>query len=334
MSILVRPARAGDAVGIAKVHVETWRTAYRSLVDADHLAQLSVERSAGRWAPRIGVLGEFLFVAEESGTIIGFCHGGPNRGSEPPYRGELYSLYVLEEQQRRGVGRRLILALAEALQAASLGSMIVWVLTDNPSRRFYEKLGGRLVGSKPVTIGAKTLEETGYGWTGLEALLDLRVRIVVYDPRWPAMYEEERARLTGALGGAVAEIQHVGSTAVPGLGAKPVIDILLGVRRYPLDASQVEALLSLGYEDLGESGIAGRRFFRKGVPRTHHVHATVLGGSFWTSHLRFRDHLRSDPGALRDYDRLKRRLAQECGDDRAAYTDAKAGFIQAILGSA
>ena len=273
-------------------------------------------------------------MAEENGTIIGFCHGGPNRGSEPLYRGELYSLYLLEERQRRGVGRRLVLALAEALQAASLRSMIVWILTDNPSRRFYEGLGGRAVGTKPATIGRQTLEEVGYGWAGLEALLDLKVRIVDYDPGWPLMYEEERARLSGALGDAIEEIQHIGSTAVPGLGAKPVIDILLGMRRYPLDASQVEALLSLGYEDLGESGIAGRRFFRKGVPRTHHVHATVFGGSFWTSHLRFRDHLLSHPEALRDYDRLKRRLVRECGDDRAAYTDAKAGFIQAILGSA
>jgi GrpB-like predicted nucleotidyltransferase (UPF0157 family)/GNAT superfamily N-acetyltransferase len=333
MRILVRTARAGDAAGIAKVHVETWRTAYRSLVDADHLAQLSIERSESRWAPRIGLPGQVLLVAEENGRIVGFCHGGPNRGGEQPFRGELYALYVLEDRQRRGLGRRLVLALAEALRAESLGSMIVWVLKDNPACRFYEGLGGRPVGSKPVTIGLRTLEEVGYGWTGLESLLDLRVRIVDYDPEWPARYEEERVRLSGALGDAVAEIQHVGSTAVPGLAAKPVIDILLGVRRYPLEASRIAALLSLGYEDQGESGIAGRQFFRKGAPRTHHLHATSWGGPFWESHLRFRDHLRGHPEALRDYDRLKRRLAHDCGDDRAAYTDAKAGFIRGILGS-
>src|SRR5205085_8952249 len=116
----------------------------------------------------------FLLVAEENGTLVGFCHGGPNRGPEAEYRGELYALYVLENRQRQGLGRRLTLALAEHLEAAELRSMIVWVLKDNPSRGFYESLGGRPAGAKPVVIGRQTLEEVAYGWTTLAPLLDLR----------------------------------------------------------------------------------------------------------------------------------------------------------------
>jgi GrpB-like predicted nucleotidyltransferase (UPF0157 family) len=275
--------------------------------------------------------GQTLLVAEENGTLVGFCHGGPNRGTESPYRGELYAIYILEHRQRRGLGRRLILALAERLDAASLRSMIVWVLKENPACRFYESLGGRPAGSKSVVIGRETLQEAAYGWTTLDPLLDLRVRIVDYDPRWPRVYEEEKHRLAAALGDAVVDIQHVGSTSVPGLASKPVVDILLGLRRYPLEPGQVAAVSSLGYGAMGESGIAGRQFFRKGAPRTHHLHATEWGGPFWTSHLRFRDHLLRNPESRLEYDRLKRRLAAEVGDDREAYSAAKAPFIQAIL---
>ena len=331
--ILVRPASSGDASGIARISVETWRSTYRNIIAADHLAQLSVEESTGRWSQHLDQPGQTLLVAEENGTLVGFCHGGSNRGPESPHRGELYAIYVLENRQRRGLGRRLTLALAERLDAASLRSMIAWVLKENPSCRFYESLGGRPVGSKPVVIGRQTLEEVAYGWTNLDSLLDLRVRIVDYDPRWPSIYEEEQHRLAAALGDVVVDIQHVGSTSVPGLASKPVVDILLGLRRYPMEPEQVAAVSSLGYEALGESGIAGRQFFRKGAPRTHHVHATEWGSPFWSSHVRFRDHLRGNPGSMRDYDRLKRRLAAECGDDRAAYSAAKTPFIEAILGS-
>jgi len=329
--ILVRPARSDDASGIARVRVDTWRSTYRHIVAADHLAQLSVEESTKRWTRHLDDPDKTLLVAEENGTVVGFCHGGANRGPESEYRGELYAIYVLENQQRRGLGRRLTLALAERLEAASLRSLIVWVLKENPSCRFYESLGGRPVASKAVVIGRQTLEEVAYGWTTLDPLLDLRVRIVDYDSRWPERYEAEHQRLAAALGDAAVDIQHVGSTSVPGLASKPVVDILLGLRRYPMQPAQVAAVSSLGYEALGEVGIPGRQFFRKGSPRTHHVHATEWGSPFWTSHVRFRDHLRRNPDSMREYDGLKRRLAAECGDDRAAYSAAKAPFIRGIL---
>lgn len=160
------------------------------------------------------------------------------------------------------------------------------------------------------------------------------ILIMDYDPEWLRLYEKERALICSALGDTVADIQHVGSTAVPGLVAKPVIDILIGVRDLSLDEKNIEALSEIGYEYRGEAGIPGRLFFRKGMPRTHHVHVAVLGGEFWTEHLLFRDYLRAHPEEALRYADLKRDLAARLRTDRASYTESKAPFISSILAKA
>lgn len=159
------------------------------------------------------------------------------------------------------------------------------------------------------------------------------VRIVPYDPRWPRLFEEERARIESAIGEWMVEVEHIGSTAVPGLAAKPVIDIMVGVRGFEEDAPAcVEALEGIGYECRREAGVPGRIFFRKFAEdvRTYHLHLVPAGGSFWREHLLFRDYLRSHPGAAREYERLKRDLAARFGHDRDAYTEAKTEFIRRI----
>lgn len=327
----IRPAGASDIPGIARVHVDTWRSTYRGIVAASHLANLSYEKSEDLWKGHVGRAAQLVTVAEEEGRIVGFVHGGPNRGPEPEYRGELNAIYVLERHQRRGLGRRLTLALAELLEAASLRSMIVWVLRDNPARDFYKSLEGKPAGAKPITLGSQTLEEAGYGWTNLARLLELRVRLAGYDPRWAGLFEEERARLADALGDSVVDIQHIGSTAVPGLASKPVVDILVGLRQYPPNPLRIAVLSGLGYEPRGEAGVAGRLFFRKGAPRTHHVHATLFESGFWASHLRFRDLLRARPQLALAYEQLKRMLESTVGDDRVLYTEAKSAFILKAL---
>ena len=156
------------------------------------------------------------------------------------------------------------------------------------------------------------------------------VEIAAYDPAWPDAYERERAAIAGALGDLVSAIEHVGSTAVPGLGAKPIIDIMVGLRVLSDHARCVDPLASVGYEHKGEYGIPGRHYFRKPVagPRTHQVHMVHHGSGFWVRHLLFRDYLRENPDEAAAYDRLKRELAARFGTDVEGYAEAKTEFIR------
>ncbi len=156
--------------------------------------------------------------------------------------------------------------------------------------------------------------------------------IADYDPRWPQKYEEERARIAEAMGEWLLDIQHVGSTSVPGLAAKPVIDIMPGVRSLDDDGHFIAPLEALGYEHVPafQDEIADRRYFRRGVPRQFHVHVVVPGGDFWVRHIAFRDYLRAHPETAVEYEALKRKLAAQFGEDRLAYVHAKTDFITGI----
>lgn len=178
--------------------------------------------------------------------------------------------------------------------------------------------------------------------------------IADYDAAWPRRFEEERAMILRACGaGAFTRIEHVGSTAVPGLGAKPVIDIMPGVRSLAAFAPCIERLATLGYEYVPENeqfiagvgeGIADRRYFRKDVDgaRAFHLHVVEYGGDFWVRHLRFRNELRMRPASRRAYDDLKRRLAAEFNatmlargvDSNVGYTDYKTALIEDVLARA
>jgi GrpB-like predicted nucleotidyltransferase (UPF0157 family) len=118
---------------------------------------------------------------------------------------------------------------------------------------------------------------------------------------------------------------------VPGLAAKPVIDVLLGLGAWPMRPEAVAAVTALGYEHRGDGNVPGREYFRRGVPRAYQVHACELGGSFWTRHLAFRDLLRGDARLARDYEELKRDLAVRFTTDRLAYCEAKGPFIERAL---
>jgi GrpB-like predicted nucleotidyltransferase (UPF0157 family) len=163
------------------------------------------------------------------------------------------------------------------------------------------------------------------------------VEVVDYDPRWPALFDEEAGRLRATLDPSlIVGLEHFGSTAVPGLPAKPVIDILIAVRSLTdAKASFVEALRKLDYVWWAENPKQDRMFFVKGMPpfgsrRTHHVHVTETTGEMW-QRLKFRDYLRAHPDEARSYAQLKRRLAAEHPTDREAYTDAKAVYIESVM---
>ena len=163
------------------------------------------------------------------------------------------------------------------------------------------------------------------------------VEIVDYDPRWPLLFDEEAKRLRAVLDPSlIVGLEHFGSTAIPGLSAKPIINILIAVRSLvAAQATFVEALRKLDYVYWADNPKKDRMFFVKGMPpfgarRSHHVHVTEPHAEMW-QRLAFRDYLRAHPEEVRTYEQLKRRLAAEHPTDREAYTDAKSAYIESVM---
>ena len=170
----IRLARPADAAGLAKVHVDTWRTTYAGLVPADHLANLRYEHSAARWTQILTASPQtsYTYLAErEDGQIIGFAAGGPERENDALYDGELYGIYILKDWQGQGLGRQLTQTIAQCLLDEGFKGMKVWVLSGNNSRRFYETLGGQELYEKEIIIGGTSLPEVAYGWPDIRTLL-------------------------------------------------------------------------------------------------------------------------------------------------------------------
>jgi GrpB-like predicted nucleotidyltransferase (UPF0157 family) len=162
------------------------------------------------------------------------------------------------------------------------------------------------------------------------------VEVVDYDHDWPRRYAEERDRIATAIGEAALAIEHVGGTAVPGLPAKPVIDLIVGVDDIERAGPAVAGLINLGYEYIPEleSQLPDRRYFRRGSPETHHVHMVPLSSDYFAEHLLFRDYLRSHPQAAEEYGKLKRGLAVRFPFDRDAYRAGKLPFIDMVVAAA
>jgi GrpB-like predicted nucleotidyltransferase (UPF0157 family) len=161
------------------------------------------------------------------------------------------------------------------------------------------------------------------------------VRLAPYEDEWTCLYEEEKARLQAAVGDQVLDIQHVGSTAIPGIVAKPILDVAVAVRSFEAAFVCIEPIVALGYEYHGENGIPRRHYFVLRDPDTGHtlihLHMNELDGPDWENQILFRDYLLAHPEAAAEYATLKRDLATQYPQDRDAYTDAKAPFIQQVL---
>ena len=161
--------------------------------------------------------------------------------------------------------------------------------------------------------------------------------VVDYRHEWPAMFSEERAKIADALGPLAIAIEHIGGTSVPGLGAKPIIDLLVGVHSVAEARSCcIESIEALGYAHLPEyrAWLPEQIFFRKGIPWTHHIHVMEPSHPRWDYYLLFRDYLRAHPEAVEAYATLKRNLAEAHQDDIAAYRTAKNAFVAATLAKA
>jgi GNAT superfamily N-acetyltransferase len=163
-----------DAAGIAQVHVAAWRSAYRGIVAQSYLDALDVaarEQNWTEWLSRTGPDVVGIYVAEISGSVVGFISGGALREAVGDCDCEIYAIYVLEQAQQRGIGRALMSRMATELAAQGFARPAVWVLAQNPACRFYARLGARPMAEKQIEIGGAQLTELAYGWNQRNALL-------------------------------------------------------------------------------------------------------------------------------------------------------------------
>ena len=175
MELRIRQATPNDAAGIARVHVDSWRSSYIDVVPQEILSGLSYGERQELWD---GILSPSradarCFVAEtQEPRIVGFACGGLESEGSQSYRGEIYSIYLLQDYQRMGLGRRLLLSVARQLLKDGLGSVLLWVFEDNQgARQFYESLGGEVVRRKEINIGGADLVEVAYGWKDIASLI-------------------------------------------------------------------------------------------------------------------------------------------------------------------
>jgi GNAT superfamily N-acetyltransferase len=180
--ISLRKARVADAIAIGAVHVAAWRSAYPGILPDAYLAKMSVSRQAAHYDAAIRG-GTGVTVATASGAdvptgsgprIIGFTTAGRARAEIAGKRlaeGEVETLYVLDDWRERGVGRRLMRAAGAHLVDIGCKSAFLWVLRDNPSRWFYQRLGGRPVAEQTIQIAGQTVAQTAFMWDPIELLL-------------------------------------------------------------------------------------------------------------------------------------------------------------------
>lgn len=165
----IRLATEEDYLAIATVHVESWKETYQGIISEEYLSRLSITKRGEIWQeilknPKPSVV-HFVAVNTDD-KIIGFADGGPCRDSLP-FDGELYAIYLLKEYQKQGIGRLLFNTLTRHLVNEGFHSMMIWVLKDNPTLKFYLHLGGGIFSSKKIEIGGKHYDELSVGWSQL-----------------------------------------------------------------------------------------------------------------------------------------------------------------------
>lgn len=171
--VRIRPGRPADAEAIARVYVESWRSAYAGIIPNGVLVRMSTSAQAREWTQQLSrhSHADSVLVADVPGAgIVGFGSCGVARRSQLPHAGEIFTLYVAAEHQERGIGRALLYRLFDRLTDRGLDSAVVWVLAQNPARFFYEAMGGRRVAAKQERLWNTSLPQAAYGWDDLRLL--------------------------------------------------------------------------------------------------------------------------------------------------------------------
>jgi GNAT superfamily N-acetyltransferase len=165
-----RQAKLDDAEAIARIEVETWRATYAGILPDRVLIGMSERRQRGAWTGMIRYRpGDVIVVEQGEAGIVGFGNCGPQRDPALPYPGEIFTLYVAPDAQNRGVGRQLVGALFERLCVGGRNAALIWVIRANPSRFFYERIGGKFVMTRRIRVGGEPVEAIAYGWPDLAA---------------------------------------------------------------------------------------------------------------------------------------------------------------------
>jgi GNAT superfamily N-acetyltransferase len=169
---VIREATIEDIPGIARVHVDSWRTTYKGIVPQRIIDSFTYEQREALWRRYIPGNASFVYVADVGGEVVGFASGGPARQEEAPdHAGQLYAIYLLQEHQGKGIGRRLFDAVVRELVRRGLYSMAIWVIAENPACGFYEAMGGSKVYERLEEADDKMLLEIGYGWDDIRNLV-------------------------------------------------------------------------------------------------------------------------------------------------------------------
>ncbi|WP_163971361.1 GNAT family N-acetyltransferase [Oceanobacillus halotolerans] len=171
----IRKARYEDAEAIANIHVKTWKSTYTDLLEERDLSNMTYENRKALWETILRIQREeqATYVIYNEEKIVGFISGGPERTKRFAYDAEIYTIYLLDDYQRKGLGARLLKAFAQSMKERGHQSLLVWVLKQNPSSRFYERYQAKPVGQEDTTIGEGIYQETAYGWKDIEELLAL-----------------------------------------------------------------------------------------------------------------------------------------------------------------
>jgi len=168
--IRLRPARVADARAIARIHVETWRTTYAGILPDSTLVGMTVDGKAVAWrrSLSVGPKSEVVLVAEAAPDgLVGFASAGRNREPILPFAGDVQTLYVMPDWQNQGIGRKLLEGCFARLGDHGLSSAMVWVLSENPARFFYERMGGKRAGERDEHLWGTLVHEVAYGWKRL-----------------------------------------------------------------------------------------------------------------------------------------------------------------------
>lgn len=314
----IRPAELGDAAIIVML-IQNAFEEYRGKLDPPSGAHSEkMETIEGLLRNEHGLLA--LWAGNPVGAV--FFDVRPNEVY-------LHRLSVLPDFRGRGISKALVDEVE--CQARQFGkrcvSLNVRVALPH-NRSYYEKLGYAITGFD---------FHEGYNqftFVNMTKIFDApniqNVAVVPYNPDWSAQFESEASVLRRVFGNQLVTIHHIGSTSVPGLHAKPIIDMLPIVKEIKRMYAFDPTMLALGYEALGEFGLPGRRYYRKGghLHRSHHVHVYQANSPGVDRHLAFRDYLIAHPVAMASYGELKQQLAHQHPHDIYAYMDGKDGWIK------
>jgi GNAT superfamily N-acetyltransferase len=173
--IHILPATQDDTAALARVYVDTWRSQYAGILPAGYLTRMSIAEYQIKWAGYLNIPGTATYLAQtDKGEVVGFVHGGAARDKDLNYFAEIYLLYVAPQFQQRGIGQQLVAAMAQQFVNIGLWSMAVWALRDNPSRGFYDVLGGELLAEKHVRVAGENFIEVAYGWRDIRSLAEAK----------------------------------------------------------------------------------------------------------------------------------------------------------------